>query len=130
MSTNYAHFKPKFDLHTLCHICRSCNCHHTCHICQAWPEIYWLHIKRLEDKSKANKIKKFKAFLASKMSSPTSDSDGCQSSTPSRSSKSSQGSRKTVVRSQKAGKLVDPTVQATDSSADTSQSSIEAVNHC
>ena len=94
MTKNCTHFKPKFDLHTLCRISRPCNRYHTCHICQAWPESCWLHIKRLKDKSKAANIKRLRAILASKMSSTTSDSDGGLSSTPSWSSKSSMPPRK------------------------------------
>ena len=58
MSKKCAYFKPKFDFHQLCRLCRPCNRQCTCKICASWPETYWAkwaYINLLEKRSKAAK---------------------------------------------------------------------------
>ena len=99
MSKSCTNFKPKFDDHNLCHICRTYRRQNTCHVCSIWSNT--AHIKSLEKKLRAAKIRKFRAFLAfstPQMSSDLSAIDSGQSTTSSRSTsiKSSQVPKKVV----------------------------------
>ena len=107
MSKNCTHFKPKFDNHLLCCICRTCNKQHTCNICASWPEAYWSHVSQLEKRSRAAKLNEFRAFL---VSTPKMSSSETGNSEVSHYTQGSRQSHKGVIP-------IDPTSQATDDSS-------------
>ena len=121
-----AHFKPKFDLHIICRLCRSCSRQWPCDICKFWPETYWQHIYSLEKSAismgshkgdspvdtqtvkSSRKGVKSKVPRSHKGTSPVDSTSNTEGSGNESSESSSASEPESVARSHKGTSPVDP----------------------